>query len=414
MIGLGAGVVLVIVGALAHAPGLIAVGVIVALVWLLRSLWTRFGLRGVTYERKLGATRALVGEDIPLKLTVRNRKWLPLPWLEVEDFVSEGMSVAGRPLEPSDQPGFGILRTTWTLGWFQRVTRTLNIVAERRGLYDFSTVRLRVADLFAPDSVESEEVEKLRYRIVPRHVPVRASAPLSDLPGTTKVVRGLFEEPALFAGVRPYQPGDPLKRIHWKASARLGRPVSRRYDPVHERDVVIALDAQTVPGPFWMMQYDDDLVEGLCVAAMSLARGMVAGGVACGLAVNAYTSQTELRSVYIAPSSANVADRAHRRPARGHQPLGIAALLDAVAQPGPAHAALDQHRRAERARFAGVRARAAAPVLVRAERAPVRARALFERQRGARPSAGPACQRDQARAQLEDRGCAQSGRLSSS
>ena len=155
MIGLGAGLVLVVIGALFHAPGLIAVGIIVALIWLLRSLWTRFGLRDVTYERKLGAQRALVGEEIPLQLTVRNRKLLPLPWLEVEDFVSEGMSVSGRPLEPSDQPGFGILRTTWTLGWFQRVTRRMDIVAERRGIYDFNTVRLRVADLFAPDNVES-------------------------------------------------------------------------------------------------------------------------------------------------------------------------------------------------------------------------------------------------------------------
>jgi len=70
--------------------------------------------------------------------------------------------------------------------------------------------------------------------------------------------------------------------------------------------VVVALDAQTVPGPFWMMQYDDELVEGLCVAAMSLARSMVASGIACGLGVNAYTSQGESRTVYIAPSSANV------------------------------------------------------------------------------------------------------------
>ncbi len=306
MIGLGAGLLLVVIGALFAAPGLIAVGVIVALVWLLRSLWARFGLRGVTYERKLGAQRALVGEEIQLELTVRNRKLLPLPWLEVEDFVSEGVSVAGRPLEPSDQPGFAILRTTWTLGWFQRVTRRMDIVAERRGIYDFTTTRLRVADLFAPDSVESEETHKLRYRIVPRYVPVRATAPLSDLPGSAKVLRGLFEDPALFAGVRPYQPGDALRRVHWKASARLGRPVSRRYDPVHERDVIIALDAQTVAGPFWLMQYDDELVEGLCVAAMSLARTMIGSGVACGLSVNAYTTQSELRSVYLAPSSSNV------------------------------------------------------------------------------------------------------------
>ena len=304
MIGLGAGLVLIIVGGVLRAPGLAAVGVIVILIWLVRTLWTRFGLRGVTYERKLGATRALVGETIPLELTVRNRKLLPLPWLEVEDFVGEEATIADRPLEPSDQPGFGILRTTWTLGWYQRVTRRLDIVAERRGIYDFSIVRLRVADLFAPDKVDTEETQKLRYRVVPRHVPVRLNAPLSELPGSARALRGLFEDPALFAGVRPYQPGDPLRRVHWKATARLGRPVSRRYDPVYERDVVVALDAQTVPGPFWMMQYDDDLVEALCVAAMSLSRGMIVSGVACGLVVNAYTSQSMSRSVHIAPSSA--------------------------------------------------------------------------------------------------------------
>jgi uncharacterized protein (DUF58 family) len=304
VIGLGAGVALVIIGALIGAPGLIAVGIVVALVWAVRSLWSRYGLREVSYERKLGATRALVGEEIPLELTVRNRKILPLPWLEVEDFVSADAVISDHKLETSDQAGFAILRTTWTLGWFQRVTRRLTITAERRGIYDFSTVHLRVADLFAPEKVENEHVDKQRYRVVPRYVPVRTNPPISALPGSTKVLRGLFEEPALFAGIRPYQPGDSLRRVHWKATARLQRPVSRRYDPVHERHVVIALDAQTLSGPFWMMHYDDDLVESLCVAAMSLARSLIGSGIACGLAVNAYAAQSGTRSVYIAPASA--------------------------------------------------------------------------------------------------------------
>ena len=68
---------------------------------------------------------------------MRNRKILPLPWLEVEDFVSEGALFTDHGLEPSDQQGFAILRTTWTLGWFQRVTRHLHIVADRRGIYDY-------------------------------------------------------------------------------------------------------------------------------------------------------------------------------------------------------------------------------------------------------------------------------------
>ena len=303
MIGLGAGITLIIFGAVIGAPGLLAVGVIVDLVWILRSLWSRFGLRAVTYERRLGSHRAIIGEQIDFEITVRNRKLLPLPWLEVEDYVSDSAVFAGRRLEASDRPGLAILRTTWTLGWFQRVTRRLHIEAERRGIFEFDAYRLRVADLFASDSVEEERPAKLRYLVVPRHVPVRASAPLSELPGTTRVRRGLFEEPALFAGVRPYQPGDPLRRVHWKATARLGRPVSKRYDPVREQDVVIAMDAQTLPGAFWMMQYDDELVESLCVAAMSLARSLIAGGVACGLAVNAYASQSSARWAYLAPSA---------------------------------------------------------------------------------------------------------------
>ena len=303
MIGAVAGVLLIVGGAVLGAPGLIGVGVMVELVWALRSLWTRFGLRNVTYERHIAAPRALFGEDVELRLTVRNRKLLPLPWLQVEDYVSEDAHFVGRELEPAEQPGFAILRTTWTLGWYQSATRRVRFLADRRGVYDFGTVRLRVADLFDRDTVDQTNEQKAFFRVVPRVVPVRVTAPLSELPGAVKVARGLFEDPALFAGVRPYQPGDPLRRIHWKATARLQRPVSRRYDPVNERDVVIALDAQTIPGPFWVMHYDDDLMEGLCVAAMSLARSLITDGVGCGLGVNAYTSQAMTRSVYLAPSS---------------------------------------------------------------------------------------------------------------
>jgi uncharacterized protein (DUF58 family) len=303
MSGALAGLLLVVGGAILGAPALVAVGVMVLLVWALRTLWTRYGLSSVTYERRLNASRVLVGERMELELTVRNRKFLPLPWLEVQDYVSEGTQFAGRQLEPAEQPGFAVLRTTWTLGWFQRATRTLHIEAERRGVYDFTTVKLRVADLFDRDSVESSSEQRLHFKVVPRLVPVRATAPLSELPGAAPVHRGLFEDPALFAGVRPYQPGDQLRRVHWKATARTGRPVSRRFDPVQERDVMIALDAQTIAGAFWVMHFDDDLIEGLCVAAMSLARSLVAHGVECGLAVNAYASKSESRWVYLAPSS---------------------------------------------------------------------------------------------------------------
>jgi uncharacterized protein (DUF58 family) len=302
VIGATAGLGLIVLGSLLFSPALIGVGAIVELVWLLRSVWTRHGLRGVSYERRLEATRATVGEEIGLELVVRNRKLLPLPWLSVDDHVSHGVEIADRDFEPSILPGFVALRTTWTLGWFERVTRRLRIVASRRGVYEFREVHLQVADLFSREKQVEERPLSLRYRVVPRHVPVLGLDVVSAIPGPVLASGGLVEEPTLFAGVRPYQPGDPRRRIHWKATARLGQPVSRRFDPGHDRELLIALDVQTVAGPFWLMQYEDELTEGLVTAAMSLARSLVGRGFACGLAANGY-SAVPGRGVFLAPSA---------------------------------------------------------------------------------------------------------------
>ena len=62
---------------------------------------------------------------------------------------------------------------------------------------------------------------------------------------------GLAEDPSRFAGVRPYAPGDPIRRIHARTSARLGRPMTKRFEPSRDREVLIALDVQTVDGPAW-------------------------------------------------------------------------------------------------------------------------------------------------------------------
>ena len=141
---------------------------------------------------------------------------------------------------------------------------------------------------------------------------MRSSLANSQL-GSAKATHGLYEDPSLFAGVRPYQAGDPMRRIHWKATARLGVPMSRRYDPAREPDVLIAVDMQTRPGDWWLLNWDDDLVEGLCVAALSFARSFIGDGIAVGLAINAYSDRPQ-RTVYLPPSAAagQIAEMADR------------------------------------------------------------------------------------------------------
>ncbi|MGH2429924.1 MAG: DUF58 domain-containing protein [Candidatus Limnocylindria bacterium] len=281
LVGLG----MAVAGALLGAPGLILVGGLTVLSRWLTTLWSRYGLESIGYERRLGSDRAVWGDQVPLDVDVWNRKLLPVPLLQADDFVTDRLRVHGQRLQASDRPGQGSLQNSWSLLWFERVIRHLVIDASRRGVFTFGPVRLTVSDLFERGTRSEERDMPTMLLVRPRTVPVRSQEPAQAPLGSVRTRAGLFTDPARFAGVRPYQPGDPMRRIHWRATARLGEPVSRRHEPVHERQVLLAVDFQTVPGPHWLMVFSDDQVESLCVATASLARRLLREGAACGLLV---------------------------------------------------------------------------------------------------------------------------------
>jgi uncharacterized protein (DUF58 family) len=290
-LALAVALALVVLGVIAAAPGLVLLGVLmVATAWL-SNLWSRRGLDDVRYERRLANDRAVWGDTVELAVTIENKKLLPLAWLQADDFATVEMTVADRPLIPSDRPGYGILRNVWTLAPFEQVLRRVNLEAAHRGLYRFESVRLSVADLFGRDVATREEDRPATFLVRPRTVPVRTASGQVVPLGTRRARHGLVEDPSLFAGVRPFQAGDPRRRVHERATARLGRPVSKRFDPSTARQALVALDVQTQDGPTWLLAYDEELVESLAVAAASLARRLLADGAACGIAVNGWTYQ---------------------------------------------------------------------------------------------------------------------------
>jgi uncharacterized protein (DUF58 family) len=67
---------------------------------------------------------------------------------------------------------------------------------------------------------------------------MEASSPLAVLPDR----RPLHEDPTRILGVRDYEPGDPIRKIHWTASAATGSLVVKRLQPGIAREVVVALD----------------------------------------------------------------------------------------------------------------------------------------------------------------------------
>ncbi len=283
------------VGALAGAPGLLLIAGITLAYGALTRIWTRYGMDRVQYRRSLGTDRAVSGDVVPLDITIWNRKALPLPWIAAEDAVTDGIGVAERgQLERDEAQGRRTLHNAWSLTWFERVTRHFHLVAARRGVFELGPVRLSVRDILGRSAATGSQPAVDRLVVGPRVVGVRRTgrdvAPIGD----RRAQQSLFADPALFGGVRPFQAGDPLKRVHWRASARLGRTVSRRYEPARGRQVVIVLDVQTLENqPHWEMTYDDEAFESLCVAAVSLARRLLSDGASVGLAAASFSGSSE-------------------------------------------------------------------------------------------------------------------------
>jgi uncharacterized protein (DUF58 family) len=303
-------VAMAVVGAVAGVPGLFFLAMATFGYGATTRLWTRYGLADLEYERRLGTGRGVAGDTVALDVTVWNRKALPLPWIAADDLVSDGIGVRERGVLELDEVALArrSLHNTWALGWYERVVRHFHLDARRRGTFEFGPVRLHVRDLVGRHALVEERELPDRLVIAPRTLPVRDAGPARAPIGERRARQGLVHDPALFGGVRPFQPGDPLRRVHWRATARLGRPVSRRWEPARSRQVIIVLDVQTVEGPAWEMAWDDEAFEGLCVAAASVARHLLDDGAAVGLAAAGF-SGTEQRVAHL-PARAGAAQLA--------------------------------------------------------------------------------------------------------
>lgn len=279
---------LLLAGAILGVPVAGVLGIVGLMLAVVHWIWATRGLQGVRYTRRLGAPRVAWGEETALDIEVWNRKRLPLAWLRADDATTPGLLVRDRPIVETEAYG-PALRNTWTLAPYERVVRHLHVSAERRGLFHLGPADVSVGDLFARPAATTEISRIDTLLVWPRTVPAPAMVRPERWGDLDRARRGLIEDPSRFAGIRPYSPGDPIRRIHPRISERLGRPMTKRFEPSRERDVLIALDLQTQPGRAWELSVDDDAAEELFVVAGSVARSLAAQHASFGLTAAGYS-----------------------------------------------------------------------------------------------------------------------------
>lgn len=297
-----AAILLILAGTALDVPIVMALGFFTLVLEMIREVWARYGLRDVTYDRRLATDRTTWGDEIPLTIEVWNRKGLPLAWLRAEDEATDGVVVREQALVEGVDGG--VLRNLWTLAPWERVTRYFHVGAERRGVFLLGPVTLAVGDLVAREAATEGRPATTKFLVRPRTVATPELERPERWGGVERVRAGLTEDPARFAGLRPYAPGDPIRRIHQRSSARLGRPVTKRFEPSRDREVLIALDVQTAHGPAWDLAFDDETVEQLFVVAASVARSLAAEHAMFGIAAVGYSgAETQLAHIPVSAAS---------------------------------------------------------------------------------------------------------------
>jgi uncharacterized protein (DUF58 family) len=123
------------------------------------------------------------------------------------------------------------------------ISWSVTVPCRVRGRYQVGPVEVATSDLLGLFPVVRWVEAETSVLVLPRWVPLTRCYFSLDgsLPGDLPSVRR-GEVPPAVAGVRAYQPGDSLARIHWHASARSGTRISKQFDPEVQATVWLAVD----------------------------------------------------------------------------------------------------------------------------------------------------------------------------
>ena len=198
-------------------------------VYVMSRFWTQRIKKNLDVQQQF-VDHVFSGDTVTLDITIKNAGWLPIPWL----LITETLPVELTPPVPAE-----LLH----LGSYEERHITYSFMCRRRGYYSIGPLKSASGDLLGIMPRINRELARKYLIVYPKIVtldqlglPTRS--PLAALPSRSP----LFEDTTRVMGVRSYQPGDSMRRIHWTATARTGELLVKRYQPAIARETLICLD----------------------------------------------------------------------------------------------------------------------------------------------------------------------------
>src|SRR5262249_33487389 len=162
-----------------------------------------------------------------------------------------------------------------------------------RGYYQIGPLLIESGDLFGLHRRFRVETKPHFVLVFPKVLPLEGYDLASRRPiGEVRLTHRLFEDPTRIAGVRNYLPGDPLNRIHWRATAPTAALPCKTHQPPCGAGMTLLLDFHLASYPARAEPHRSELA---VTAAASLANAVYQTGQQIGFITNARDAADRVR-----------------------------------------------------------------------------------------------------------------------
>lgn len=272
---------------------------------LLYGIWrlcVHKGLKHLSCRRSFSKDTLFVGEEAELVEVVRNDKPFIIPWLLIESQISPYLRLGNQ--ENLHVSGNTHFCSQFTLMPYQQILRRHRVRFLHRGSYNLGNATLTTGDFLGFSKFHRTQNLPAPVLVYPQliadnNLPIPIASQLEEISRQPQ----LLQDPFLFRGLRPYLPGDPVRDIHWAATARTGEVQVRVHDYSARTRFLVVLNAQ-IHEIQWHDHVTDDnanqIEYGISLAATACVKAL-RKGLSVGFAANMPVDQ-EQYSVCMLPT----------------------------------------------------------------------------------------------------------------
>jgi uncharacterized protein (DUF58 family) len=227
---------------------------------LLVSLWwCKHALKGIKVDVGYTKQRLSQGDFTSVKITVASKK----------SFLSSAIKLTLNTSRDIEIEGFSLVenRTSdsfWTKALALKAGKTIQyeykVHSDKRGVFYIYDLFIEIKDPTGLGKIIATKRVKSEMIVYPSMIDsLPPNINLRGLEGNHQVRRLIHDDSSFFIGSRGYKAGDPLNRVDWKATARVGRLHTKQFAYTSQKQLMIIGNLRTQEK--WALGHDKEVIE---------------------------------------------------------------------------------------------------------------------------------------------------------